>query len=1166
MESETNSKEDLKEETIEWQKNELLRINSTAAFPEELQALDSNTSQEGTVKSIYSLTYGLRLVKAFTQPKHRTEIVGVTYNGRKQRMILLDKKGCSSWGLLPNNAGVKREWSFPKYQFNILRKILYCRKFNVYFTLGKDFSLKVYNKDFIETCSIIGFEVHLVKFILFNPASDELITGGMDGVKFWKYARRDRLRIGSTIAMSNYGLFLRAEYPHMGQGWCTSLELDVAMQRLYLCCSSNVSCYDTNGKLLLYLPNAHETSVLSCIYSPYSKNYLTGSSDCKIKVWSDKGMELDVFRGHSRSITSLILHPETSALFISGSMDGTVRLWSLDTMSQIYNLPVIREGICWMGLTDENLLYCCSAEFLHVYHLNYFIHFWSHMGCRIASLGLCGAAGRTTRVVAMGVDDSMRIFSRINGKKLCTVLPPLSVTPMLSLCSSAYNRANGIVVFLVDPWNLWIYTARTDPACRIVAWNISKMQTQANEKEKVNTDLRSEQLYSWLQKDVLSRQATDVNMGVSVTCECYCVSSLSSVLCYKSGEGLVCADTQEFLLLGLQDGRILFMDTFVRDLKYCELKAHKNPVVCLKHNVDHEQLLNMCEQTSGYLIQGWSLPTLKLLYQIPVPKGVTAFTRIDDSMFIGFESGCLAVFDFPAEGRHFVTPLTSSREGQPVDTVDMKINVNPKKEHDGSVISVDASSSLKLFMSCGTLLVDITLDDTVSSACFLNRRGDILVGFQNHIFMIPVTKVLPSTENDIAELDLSITESFIFEDRAIKYDHVSHLMEDETTDLYSYLVPCKGFEATEEFLSKLLRKHQSEIELEQSLLPEQTKQGEDRTIPYARSEIYQSPWGSEVSSFVSEFQSVSDISSLGPTSARESQPLEQTLSESFLDQGQRDLEAQHKKKEKKPRRSKKIYSPEESMIKEVFFHNQKRSGHYELPQFGVSPGASVCGTPFPDEIEPEDLQDAKKSETPDVKVPSEPAAPHKSKIEEVLKQKLDEQLRGALHEKKTKSHLSKDAFYTKADKGSRRKKSVTSGKGISRKKKGTGSRSSSQTNTGKLLLVASRKSTKKGSKEAKKTDASDAVKRIPSVTGVSQKASKLSGKSTQRLSLSSSAIRPFDSPKTAWMADSGAGKDHVPSAETNEELRGLAMDTRPSSERLRKELDFDNWIDKEVER
>jgi WD40 repeat protein len=55
-----------------------------------------------------------------------------------------------------------------------------------------------------------------------------------------------------------------------------------------------------------------------------------------VRVWSIYAGLIHTFHGHSRPITHIIRHPDSTALFITSSLDGSVKLWSLDTMDCLY--------------------------------------------------------------------------------------------------------------------------------------------------------------------------------------------------------------------------------------------------------------------------------------------------------------------------------------------------------------------------------------------------------------------------------------------------------------------------------------------------------------------------------------------------------------------------------------------------------------------------------------------------------------------------------------------------------------------------------------------------------------------------------------------------------------------------------------------------------------
>ena len=47
-----------------------------------------------------------------------------------------------------------------------------------------------------------------------------------------------------------------------------------------------------------------------------------------------------------------------------------------------------------------------------------------------------------------------------------------------------------------------------------------------------------------------------------------------------------------------------------------------------------------------------------------------------------------------------------------------------------------ADGMVKIWDERKSLLTEITVDDGLSSACFLNNAGDLLLGYRNHIFII----------------------------------------------------------------------------------------------------------------------------------------------------------------------------------------------------------------------------------------------------------------------------------------------------------------------------------------------------------------------------------------------------------------------------------------------
>ncbi|KAM6473988.1 uncharacterized protein PHA67_006583 [Liasis olivaceus] len=170
--------------------------------------------------------------------------------------------------------------------------------------------------------------------------------------------------------------------------------------------------------------------------------------------------------------------------------------------------------------------------------------------------------------------------------------------------------------------------------------------------------------------------------------------------------------------------------------------------------------------------------------------------------------------------------------------------------HDGPVIAVDSCKNLSIFLSCGSdaiiklwninkiLVAEITLDNTLSTACFLNSSGDILLAFKNDIYILHHNKISLILKTTIQTAKVSETESYIFESQLL--DEQDKIDVSKSVEMASYLVPYKGYAFTEDFTSEL------------QVLPK--KKGKRFwKLPLAPSKIYLSPCTSEASLKVFDF-------------------------------------------------------------------------------------------------------------------------------------------------------------------------------------------------------------------------------------------------------------------------------------------------------------------------
>ncbi|KAK2148436.1 hypothetical protein LSH36_497g00059 [Paralvinella palmiformis] len=200
----------------------------------------------------------------------------------------------------------------------------------------------------------------------------------------------------------------------------------------------------------------------------------------------------------------------------------------------------------------------------------------------------------------------------------------------------------------------------------------------------------------------------------------------------------------------------------------------------MKHDKEHGCLWTQCHLGDAIIIQIWLLPQLELRHEIYCPPDITGSVRLGSSFITSHKNGAVIhhhLQDIDDMGvslyrPRFVVNDVSSQSS---------FTGSGKTDHNGPVFSIDACHRLGLFCTASedgtvkvwestkTLLTEITLDRTLCTAVFLNSRGDLLIGFKNHIFHIDHSKVCPSikTEDD---LENDYPESDIEEDPAILYE------------------------------------------------------------------------------------------------------------------------------------------------------------------------------------------------------------------------------------------------------------------------------------------------------------------------------------------------------------------------------------------------------------
>ncbi|MGM0595621.1 MAG: protein kinase domain-containing protein [Myxococcota bacterium] len=101
--------------------------------------------------------------------------------------------------------------------------------------------------------------------------------------------------------------------------------------------------------------------ILCTNLSPDGKILATGSFNGKIKLFSNDGKKINVFKGHDKKITQIIFGKNGKTLF-SSSLDGKVIIWNLETGKKIGTLKH-KDWVTGLALSEnQNFIYTSGKD------------------------------------------------------------------------------------------------------------------------------------------------------------------------------------------------------------------------------------------------------------------------------------------------------------------------------------------------------------------------------------------------------------------------------------------------------------------------------------------------------------------------------------------------------------------------------------------------------------------------------------------------------------------------------------------------------------------------------------------------------------------------------------------------------------------------------------
>jgi len=188
---------------------------------------------------------------------------------------------------------------------------------------GMDTTLKIWHTGAKDLIDILEQHNGIVRCLTFSP-SGQLIASGGDDRKIYLWNRLQR-EASSAISWGD-GVPHSLAFSPNGLELASGSYRKIKVWRL----SEQKKAQPPNAKLLLTL-TAHSHIVTAVVFCPDHQTLLSGSRDGTIKLWHlETGELIRTFKEETGAIHAIALSPDGETI-ASGSEDKTVRLWHLSS-------------------------------------------------------------------------------------------------------------------------------------------------------------------------------------------------------------------------------------------------------------------------------------------------------------------------------------------------------------------------------------------------------------------------------------------------------------------------------------------------------------------------------------------------------------------------------------------------------------------------------------------------------------------------------------------------------------------------------------------------------------------------------------------------------------------------------------------------------------------
>ncbi|XP_068766634.1 WD repeat-containing protein 87 [Struthio camelus] len=556
---------------------------------------------------------------------------------------------------------------------------------------------------------------HAFASLCYSPDTGELVAGGLGVLAWWA------LGAGPPAAPSPAGA-VRVPGGELVQ----QVQAAPVARALVALCESTVRLYDARSRApTRALAGSLGVALCVCALRGPPARLYAGDSAGYVQAWSLRtGRRVQRFQAHRQAVSSAVVHPAGQSL-LTASLDGLVKEWGWAHGDLLRQLD-LGEPVLQLGFAGPATFYCSTPGNFSLHTLRDLHRLFHTAGSPLRRLAHVPCGSGRARILAATEDGTVRFLSPVTGQLLLITWPYQLLEQALDYVYDPDREQLAVTVGTADVYVL--DTTRNPCPAKYV------LRTAASREDRV-------------------------------LCLAFCRLRVDAEVC-------------SCVFAGYRSGCIRALSCLSRPLPKQQLHQQGVEAMCSLSGSDdlssgsHESSF-LCSYGSDERIvlsslaaQGSELVLLPV-HAIASTNGCVQHLLLVPGAVCAVTENCLRVWGLAALARGEDCSLAA--ESPPMHSCTItSCDYCPTLQ---LLVTGAADGSIRLWSLAGVLVVDFSSSLKFSRVCFASRWGDLLVGCNCSIFLIPCFNYLPRAHlqelatywlpDNVAEEPLCFLPSFL---------------------------------------------------------------------------------------------------------------------------------------------------------------------------------------------------------------------------------------------------------------------------------------------------------------------------------------------------------------------------------------------------------------------